>query len=129
MIQLLLHLFGDYILQNDNVGLRKKEKSLTGLIYCIFHCITYAIPFLLITSIYGIILIGVGHFLVDRWNLVGHFIKRKNFVKTLENFGHKPERPFAVTVWLYIIQDNIIHLIWNYIVIWFFYNQNYLQFI
>ena len=117
MEQLLLHLFGDYLLQNDNVGLRKKEKSMTGLLYCIFHCTTYAIPFLLITTIYGAFLIGLGHFLIDRWNIVGRLIAKKNFVKDLSNFGCKPERPFAITVWLYIIQDNTIHLIWNYFVI------------
>lgn len=125
MEQLLLHLFGDFILQNDNVGLRKKERSLTGLLYCIYHCITYAIPFLLITDWMACILIGIGHFLVDRWNVVGHFIKTKNFVDGVSNFGYKPERPFVVTVWLYIIQDNTIHLIWNYGVIWLFSANNF----
>lgn len=117
MEQILLHLFGDYILQNDNVGLRKKEKSLTGLAYCIFHCITYSLPFFLITNWLGVLLIAIGHFVIDRWNLVGHFIKAKNFVKTMDNFGYKPERPFAITIWLYIIQDNTVHVIWNYGVI------------
>jgi len=27
MGQILLHLFGDYIIQNNHVGVRKKEKS------------------------------------------------------------------------------------------------------
>jgi hypothetical protein len=120
MEQLLLHLFGDFILQNDSVALRKKERSWTGLLYCIYHCITYSIPFLLITNWKACILIGIGHFLIDRWNIVGYFIKTKNFVKTLENFGHKPERPFAITAWLYIIQDNTIHLIWNFFIIYMF---------
>ena len=117
MEQLLLHLFGDYILQNDNVGVRKKEKSLIGLLYCIYHCITYSIPFFFITNWLGVILIAVTHFIIDRWNFTGHFIKTKNFVKTLENFGYKKERPFAITIWLYIIQDNTLHLICNYLII------------
>jgi len=123
MLQLILHLFGDFVIQNDNVGLRKKEKSLTGLVYCIFHCITYSIPFLLITNWKSCILIAIGHFLIDRWNFVGYFNKTKNFVKTLENFGCKPERPFAITIWLYIITDNTFHLIWNYGVIWIAFNN------
>jgi hypothetical protein len=117
MEQLLLHLFGDFILQNDNVGVRKKEKSLTGLLYCLYHCLTYSLPFLLITNWKACLLIGIGHFIIDRWNIVGHFIKTKNFVDTLENFGYKKERPFSITIWLYIIQDNSIHLIWNYLII------------
>jgi hypothetical protein len=117
MIQLLLHLFGDFIIQNDNVGVRKKEHSWVGFWYCLYHCITYALIFLLITNWKACIFIGIGHFIIDRWNIVGHFIQTKNFVKTLENFGYKKERPFAVTVWLYIIQDNTFHLIWNYLII------------
>lgn len=122
MEQLLLHLFGDYILQNDNVGVRKKEKSFTGLFYCIYHCITYSLAFLLITNYKAVILIAIGHFLIDRWNFVGHFIGTKNFVKDLSNFGYKKERPFAISIWLYIIQDNIFHLLWNYFIIFYFKN-------
>lgn len=135
MEQILLHLFGDFIIQNDNVGVRKKEKSLTGLLYCIFHCITYSIPFILITNWYGVMLIAIGHFVIDRWNIIGNYIALKNNVYTevhtvnetkikrvlnTKNFGYKSERPFAVTIWLYIIQDNSIHLIWNYLVILYF---------
>lgn len=120
MEQLLLHLFGDFTIQNDNIALRKKEKSITGLLYCIFHCITYSIPFLLITNWKACVLIGLGHFLIDRWNIVGYFNMTKNFVKTLDNFGYKSERPFAITIWLYIIQDNTFHLIWNYFIILYF---------
>ena len=118
MEQLLLHMFGDYIIQNDNVGVRKKEKSLTGLMYCIFHVITYSLLFFLITNWLGVLIIAIGHFIIDRWNFVGHFIMTKNFTDTTENFGYKKERPFAITIWLYIIQDNTIHLVWNFLTIY-----------
>ena len=61
MIQLLLHLLGDFIIQNDNVGIRKKEKSLTGLFYCIYYCTTYFIPFLLIITFINILLLSVNN--------------------------------------------------------------------
>ena len=61
MIQLLLHLFGDFIIQNDNVGIRKKEKSLTGLFYCIYHCTTYSIPFLLIITFINILFLSINN--------------------------------------------------------------------
>ena len=122
MEQLILHLFGDYITQNDNVATRKKEKSLTGLLYCLFHCITYSLPFLLITSWIGVLLIGIGHFILDRWNVVSYVIALKNGLykeKKLDisNFGFIKDRPIYITLWLYIIQDNVIHIIWNYLVI------------
>jgi len=133
MEQLLLHLVGDYIIQNDNVGIRKKEKSLTGLFYCIFHSITYALIFLLITTWEGVVLIGISHFLIDRWNIVAYFtafknnvykkIHKNNKIKKrldLSNFGYIKERPFSITIWLYIIHDNIFHLLFNYIIIWYF---------
>ncbi len=114
MEQILLHLFGDYIIQNDNTTLRKCEKSLTGFFYCLFHCVMYSLPFLLLTTWGGVILIAIGHFILDRWNVVPYFIALKNDVS---NFGFPKERPKWMTTWLYIIQDNIIHLIWNYLII------------
>lgn len=118
MIQLLLHLFGDFILQNDYVGTRKKEKSLTGRLYCIYHCITYALPFFLVTDWRGVILIGLGHFIIDRWMVVAHFIKLKNFQPNIDNLGYTKETPKFMSTWLYIIQDNTIHLIWNFFIIY-----------
>lgn len=122
MEQLLLHLFGDFVLQNDYVGTTKKKKTTKGLLYCIFHCTTYAIPFLLITNWMGAFLIGFTHFLIDRWDFVGWFNSKKNFVKTRENFGFNLDRPFAISIWLYIITDNTIHLILNWFIISYFNN-------
>lgn len=116
-IQLILHLLGDFILQNDEVRLHKKDKNLTGLLYCIFHCITYGIVFLFITNWLGALLIAISHFLIDRWNIVGKFIKYKNGASNLKNFGYSEDRPMFMSVWLYIIQDNALHLMCNYLII------------
>ncbi len=132
MEQLLLHFFGDYIIQNDHVGVRKKENSLTGLYYCLFHCITYSLPFLLIVSWEAVLLIGIGHFFLDRWNIVAYFTALKNNVykkippglegiaeKKLDvsNLGYPIDRPKFMSIWLYIIHDNVLHVIWNYFII------------
>ena len=130
MEQLLLHLFGDYIIQNDNVGTRKKENSLTGLYYCLWHCITYALPFFLITNWLGVLLIAVTHFIIDRWYIVGYFIALKNNVYKnhpggayyghhldVSNCGYKLDTPKYLSIWLYIVQDNTIHLIINFAII------------
>lgn len=117
MIQILLHLFGDFIIQNDNIGVRKKEKSWTGLFYCLFHCFTYGLCFLLITTWDKALLIGLFHFIIDRWDLVSKFISIKNLTFKTTNFGYKDSRPIFMTAWLYIIQDNTFHIIINYLII------------
>jgi hypothetical protein len=118
MNQLLLHLFGDFILQNDHVGIGKKEKSPIGLFRCVFHCITYSLPFLLITNWLGVILIGAGHFVIDRWQFTTWFIKTKNREIYSGNFGYSSSRPAFVALWLNIIQDQVLHLIINYLIIY-----------
>lgn len=117
MEQLLLHLFGDFIVQNDYVALNKKKNTLKGWIYCTWHCITYALPFIFLTNWYGVLLIALTHFIIDKTNIVVWFIAKKNFVTDKSNFGYLPERPFAITIWLMIFADNTIHLIGNYLII------------
>ena len=117
MEQLLLHFIGDYIFQNDDMALTKKEAGLKGFLYCAIHCMVYASFFFFITNWLAVFLIAITHFIIDRWNLVGHMIRIKNFRDTTENFGHRPDRPVFVTVWLYIIQDNVIHVTVNYLIL------------
>ena len=117
MIQLLLHAIGDYIVQNDWMALNKKKKTLQGEFACQVHCITYALPFFLITDWLGVLLIYLSHYIIDRTNIIAWFIAFKNGVKDIKNFGFHHERPFAISIWLYIIVDNIFHIVCNYLII------------
>jgi hypothetical protein len=129
MLQLLLHLFGDFIVQNDYVALNKKKNTLKGWIYCTFHCVTYSLPFLLIASWKAVIMIGLTHFIIDKTNIVAYFLAWRNNVHNpselkskygnydISNFGFQLQRPFAITIWLLILTDNTIHLILNYLFI------------
>lgn len=122
MEQLLLHLFGDFIVQNDHVALNKKKNTFKGWIYCIWHCVSYSLPFLIIGSWQAVVGIAVSHFAIDKTNIVAHFIALKNNTwkdgkLNTENFGYLPERPFAITIWLLIFADNTLHLICNYLFI------------
>lgn len=38
----------------------------------------------------------------------------------ISNFGFGLERPFAITIWLYIICDNLCHIICNYVALKYF---------
>ena len=119
MEQLLLHLFGDFILQNDWMALNKKEKTWKGELACQVHCILYALPFLLITNWMAVVVIYISHYALDRTNIVSHLIAAKNGIKDVSNLGFNPDRPFALSIWLYIFTDNTIHLIFNYLAITF----------
>ena len=134
MIQLILHGIGDYYLQTDKQALAKKEKGWYGFKQCLIHCVIYSLPFFFIGSWKAVLIIFITHFIIDRTNLVAYLLAFKNGVykedfelinvgyKRLDisNFGFGLERPFAITIWLYIICDNLLHIICNYIALRYF---------
>lgn len=133
MLQLILHGIGDYFLQTDFQALNKKKKGWFGFCQCLKHCITYSLPFLFIGSWQAVTIIFITHFIIDRTNLVAYALAIKNNVTyaghkefpnskkyNIENFGFGLERPFAITIWLYIICDNLVHIICNYIALLYF---------
>ncbi len=128
MLQLILHGIGDYFLQTDKQALNKKKVGLYGLWCCLIHCITYSLLFIFIGSWKAVSVIFITHFIIDRTNLVAYLLAIKNNViyssykdfpgskkYNIENFGFGLERPFAISIWLYIICDNIFHIICNYV--------------
>jgi len=116
MEQILLHLFGDYVLQNDWMALNKKKDSIIGYLACFIHCMLYALPFLLITNIFAVALIYSTHYLIDSTGVVTWFLCKRNH-GSKHNYGFGLERPPVITVWLNIITDNTFHLIINYFII------------
>lgn len=110
MEQLLLHLIGDYLLQNDWMASQKKQKSINGLIACLCHCIVYSIPFLLIGSFYAFSIIFISHFLIDRYYFIKYFMKKMK----QEEFAKPPFAPWSI-----IIIDNTFHLLCNYLSLYF----------
>ena len=119
MEQLLCHLFADYWLQNDWMALNKKKHFWIALV----HAIVYTIPFLLLTkSILALSVICITHAIIDHTNIVCKLNQVKNwdFIGCFgwDNILIKDgyyDRPIFIRVWLIIIQDNILHLIINYL--------------
>ncbi len=120
MEQLLIHLFADYWLQNDWMALNKKNNFRIALV----HSFVYTLPFLLLTrNILALFVIFITHALIDgthvvevlnrfkNWNFSLHFSQEE---KWCFYDGYK-DRPTFIRVWLIIIQDNILHLIINYL--------------
>lgn len=116
----LLHLLGDYIIQNDWMATNKKKATWEGFFACLIHCVTYSIPFLFILDWTAVLLVFATHFIIDRWHLVDWFIAFKNGSGTIANFGFPKERPLFLTLWLYIIIDNIFHIFCNTFIVWYF---------
>lgn len=136
MIELILHGIGDYFLQTDKQAVGKKHKGLYGFKCCLIHCITYSLPFLFIGSYTAVLAIFISHFIIDRSNLVAYIIAIKNDTKKprvpdgkmeysfpdmydISNFGYGLQRPFALSIWLYIICDNLLHIICNHLALRF----------
>lgn len=133
MQQLLCHLIGDYIIQDDYCAINKSKRTLP----CLIHCITYTLPFIFLThNLLALFLIFLTHFVEDRWSLAKYFIWIKNNINPYTNFkpfnkcnvtgfydtwinkeGDKDVRPRFITTWLYIFTDNTYHLLCNFLIL------------
>lgn len=138
MLQIILHGIGDYFTQTDWQALNKKKKGWIGFWACFKHCLIYSLPFLFIGSWQAVSVIFITHFIIDRTNIVAYALAIRNIVVKkdykgnlsivplpfwykydISNFGFDLERPFAITIWLYIICDNLLHIICNYLALRF----------
>ena len=142
-LQLIFHWLGDYILQSDYMALNKTKRALP----CVIHCILYTLPFLFLLTwdIWGyeaFCFIFWSHYWIDRYSLARYLIWLKNHLAPGFKYypwnvcsitGYKDEplnggfgstvdqycgiRPYFITIWLYIITDNGLHIICNYLAI------------
>ncbi len=77
MLQLILHLLGDYLLQSEAMAACKRNSSA----WAGFHAVTYALPFWLLQPSWSAwAVICASHFLIDRCGLARHVIWAKNIV-------------------------------------------------
>ena len=111
MIQLILHLTGDYLFQTDWMAKNKKADGFNGILACLSHCLIYSLPFLFIGSVPQVNIIFFSHYLIDRTQIVKSY---------MQVFGQKEfaKPPFAP--WSIIVIDNTFHLICNYIALTYF---------
>lgn len=120
MIQLILHLIGDYILQSEWMAQNKTKSTWAALI----HATIYALPFALIASPAAWIVIWGTHLVIDRFRLARYVIFVKNFLGAPSTWkpwaeckatGYHESVPAWMAVWLMIIVDNTLHLCINYL--------------
>ena len=84
---LVLHLFGDYVIQSDWMANMKTKASLPALA----HAVTYTAPFwLILPSWPALLLIGGSHFVIDRWRLARYVCWAKNLLGPREEWVPVP---------------------------------------
>lgn len=104
MEQLIAHLAGDYLLQNDWMAQNKKKRTLNGELACITHCLLYAICFIGFADIFQLAAIYIFHYLIDRF----YFVKNYMEIAGQDDFAKPPFAP-----WSQIMVDNTFHLLIN----------------
>lgn len=135
MLQLILHLIGDYVTQSDWMA-QNKTKS-TWAAFC--HATVYSLPFAFIASLHAWLVIWGTHLVIDRFRLARHVVWLKNrFLqpwpeayefparyeleerwswKNCQGTGYPSDAPPWLAVWLLIAADNTLHLAINYFAI------------
>ncbi len=142
MGQLLTHILGDFCFQSDWMAMNKNKRTFPCLIHVIIYTSCFL---LLTTSWKALLVIGATHFILDRYpiiikrliwsknhlgpwfkyvpynkcNMTGYYDNVANEVNKLpitnDNINGYTPRLNYVTVWLYIITDNFLHLTFNYL--------------
>lgn len=133
MIQLFLHLLGDFFLQNDWMAVNKSKYNKLGWLTCSLHCLLYSIPFGLYYHSWPVfLLILLSHFIIDKFTLATYYTKLINNTWLADSctlqaklgFKGSPDdpdrRPDYIAVWIHIIRDNSIHIAGNYFIIQYF---------
>ena len=101
---------------------REKTKRLSP---ALVHVTVYTLPFLLLTdSLNALVFIWASHLLIDRFALARYLIFFKNWVtqpsltwKECSPTGYPNSAPPYLSAWLFIITDNTLHLMCNYVAI------------
>ena len=120
MLQLILHLIGDYLLQSDWMALNKTKCSKAAAA----HAVTYSLPFLLICpSAEAFLVICITHFFIDRFRLARYVVFAKSRLgpkkywhkwEDCKETGYHKDVPQWLSLWLLVACDNTIHLLINY---------------
>jgi len=130
-LALLLHFWGDYVLQSDWMAQQKTTQSLPALAHALVYTAAFLplVLWLRLPHAWGALaVIGGSHYVIDRWRLARYLCYAKNFLaprsawpkpwKECSATGYNPDRPPWLAVWLLIIADNTLHVTINTVALW-----------
>lgn len=120
MLQLLLHLIGDYVTQSEWMAVNKTKATWPAIV----HATVYSLPFFLIGSVTAVLVIWTTHLIIDRFRLARFIVYSRNLMSPPSSW--KPWKECSVTgshqntspsmsLWLLIAADNALHLTINYL--------------
>jgi hypothetical protein len=110
MEQLIAHMIGDYVIQNNWMA----QNKLRSTPIAILHGLVYTLPFLLLTGSWlSLAIIASTHIVIDRFTLAKKWCQLANFNWQTKD-GFSPEAPDYLRVWVVILVDNTFHLAINY---------------
>ena len=121
MLQLILHLIGDYLLQSDWMALNKTKCSKAAAA----HALVYSLPFLILEpSLAAFSVICITHFFIDRFRLARYVVYARNIILQPKKYrnswddcretGYHKDVPQWLSIWLLVACDNTIHLLINW---------------
>jgi hypothetical protein len=127
MHELILHLIGDYVLQTEQMAVRK----LHSWRWAIVHALVYSAPFFIYLGIINgnwtqgltawLVIFGT-HAVIDRMAIAATLCRIKNLAwfgegvpAKDENTGYGIDTPPYIRFWLVVIVDNTLHLIINHV--------------
>ncbi len=107
--QIILHLIGDYLLQNGWIANNKH----TSKLICFLHSLLYTFPFFIFLhpSYLSLLVILSTHFLIDYYDLGKKYMKMKD---TISPHSFTPKSLSSDLQFIFkILVDNTMHLIIN----------------
>ena len=125
--ELILHLIGDYVLQTEQMALRKVQ----SWFWAVAHALTYSLPFLVYLHILNgdwsrgwlaWSMIAGTHAVIDRLAIASTICRLKNRFwfgpgspERDPVTGYGVDTPPYIRFWLVVIVDNTLHLIINHV--------------
>ena len=124
MIQMIIaHLLGDWIFQPRKMAVEKGKQTFKGWCYCLLHVAIYTSCFIILVPHHSALFylsIYIPHFIIDKFSLMGYWIKFRDgedwwmaYVKEPNDFFNRVEMGFAGL--RYALEDNTMHIICLYL--------------
>lgn len=123
MKELLAHLMGDYVFQNN----WEANKKTSSWLPAISHAAKYTACFVPVTRNWkALAIIGGTHLVIDHFRLAIPLMWAKNQVGvpseeryeySRANAGYREDTPVWLSTWLMIIADNSLHMTINHVAI------------
>lgn len=109
MIQLISHLFGDFLFQNDWMAEHKAKFTLKGWVACAVHCLVYTLFFYGQSTFFQLAFIFISHFVIDKFRAAYYWCE-------LFRVGARLDPTNWIKVYLVFMVDMALHLATNFMI-------------